>query len=141
MDKRVIKSPDIRRRHDRKFKQDLIELSLQPGASVSAIAQAHGINANLLFNWKRRHLGKRAVDVNCVLGATLLPVVVSADEREFEARRDTPLPSGPAPPCPPVRKAPGVIEIEIGAARVRLRGAIDEADVRGVLAALMSLTK
>jgi len=33
----------------------------------------------------------------------------------------------------------GVIEIEIGAARVRLRGAVDEANVRCVLQALRSI--
>ena len=33
----------------------------------------------------------------------------------------------------------GVIEIDIGAARVRLRGAVDEANVRCVLQALSEL--
>ena len=33
----------------------------------------------------------------------------------------------------------GVIEIDIGAARVRLRGAVDEANVRCVLQALRAL--
>jgi transposase len=29
---------------------------LVPGASVAAIAQEAGVNANLLFNWRRLHL-------------------------------------------------------------------------------------
>ena len=54
MDKRVIK--DRRRRHSDALKWDLVERSLQPGASVAALAQEHGINANLLFNWRRLRL-------------------------------------------------------------------------------------
>jgi transposase len=38
-----------RRHHDRAFKQDLVRQSLEPGASVSAIAMRSGINANMLF--------------------------------------------------------------------------------------------
>jgi len=47
-------------------------------------------------------------------------------------------------PCTPsttpsVRTAGGTIEIEIGSARVRLRGGVDEASLRTVLTALRSL--
>ena len=54
MDKRVISAKDTRRRHSEELKQELVDRSLEPGASVAAIAQEHGINANLLFNWLRR---------------------------------------------------------------------------------------
>jgi hypothetical protein len=37
----------IRRRHSTEFKQELIGLC-QPGVSISAIALAHGVNANHL---------------------------------------------------------------------------------------------
>ena len=40
---------DTRRRHSDALKRELVERSLQPGASVAALAQEHGINANLLF--------------------------------------------------------------------------------------------
>ena len=52
---RVTKVKGTRRRHDDAFKQALVERSLVPGASVAAIAQDAGINANLLFNWRRLH--------------------------------------------------------------------------------------
>ena len=38
------------------FKRALIERSLHPGASVSAIALENCVNANLLFKWRRAHL-------------------------------------------------------------------------------------
>jgi transposase len=50
IDKRGITSKDTRRKHSDALKQDLVERSLRAGASVAAIAQEHGINANLLFN-------------------------------------------------------------------------------------------
>ena len=56
MDKRVTTGRISRRKHDEAFKRELVEHSLQPGASVAAIAQDNAINANLLFNGRRRHL-------------------------------------------------------------------------------------
>lgn len=50
MDKRVINGKDTRRRHSETLKRDLVERSLRTGASVSALAQEHGINANLGVN-------------------------------------------------------------------------------------------
>ena len=37
----------------------MIAETLEPGASVSRVAQRHGVNANLLFTWRRQE-GKRA---------------------------------------------------------------------------------
>jgi transposase len=45
-----------RREHSDDFKRELVERSLQPDASVSAIALEAGINANLLFAWRRQFL-------------------------------------------------------------------------------------
>ena len=56
MDKRVTSERIRRRKYDEAFKRELVERSLQPGASVAAIAQDNAINANLLFNWRRLYL-------------------------------------------------------------------------------------
>jgi transposase len=61
--------------------------------------------------------------------AVLLPVNVS--------RQEMPAHAGPKPAMAAV--AAGVIEIDIGAARVRLRGAVDEANVRCVLQVLRAI--
>jgi transposase len=63
-----------RRQHERAFKDELIAQSLIPGASVAAIAMKGGINANLLFKWRREHV--RAMAVSAPTAATLLPVCV-----------------------------------------------------------------
>ncbi len=44
-----------RRNHSNEFKSDLITMCRQPGVSVSAVAQAHGVNANLLRRWMKQY--------------------------------------------------------------------------------------
>jgi transposase len=120
-----------RRVHSDAFKRKMVELSLVPGASVAAIALEHGINANLLFGWRNAHLKSRETDLadrKDVAGpATLLPVEVVAA-----------MPPVAAPATPNSRGSgvPGSIEIEVAGARVRVRGVVDEASLRSVLAAL-----
>jgi transposase len=130
MDKRVTK--DTRRKHSDALKLDLVRRSLQPGASVAALAQEHGINANLLFNWRRLHLRALGADALAIAPPTLLSVTVQPD---------TPAPTTAqvGTHAAPARASTGTIEIEIGTARVRLRGAVDEASVRSVLRALSEL--
>jgi transposase len=91
--------------------------------SVSAVALEHGINANLLRKWIDKHAG----EVDTREGPKLLPVQVVSTDAPASASC---VPSG----C--VGAATGTIEIELAGARVRLRGAVDEASVRSVLAAL-----
>lgn len=133
MDKEVVMPPRRRRReHSAEFKRELVARSLEPGVSVAAIAMDNGINANLLFGWRRKHLnGAKQVGVDVLRrpAAVLLPVSIEDEPRQ------TPLPA----PLPPSRPVSGAIEIEIGSARVRLRGPVDEASLRTVLTALRSL--
>ena len=120
-------SARTRRLHDRAFKDDMVAQSLVPGASVAAIAMKGGINANLLFKWRREHV--RAKDAEARPGATLLPVCVIPDVAV--------LPS-PPPPIAAINRGapPGVIELEIAGAQLRLRGAVDEITLSSVLRAL-----
>jgi len=119
-------SARTRRQHDRAFKDDLVAQSLVPGASVAAIAMKGGVNANLLFKWRREHL--RAKAAVAPAGATLLPVCV--------------IPDAAAVPSPPPTAAvnrgahSGVIELEFAGAQLRLRGAVDEDMLSSVLRAL-----
>ena len=120
-----------RREHSAAFKRKLIEQSLQPGASVSGIALDSGINANLLFKWRREHLRANAqtpVSATTTTKPVLLPVTIEAPTPEVTAA------------APPTSRAnTGSIEIDIGGARVRLRGLVDESSVRVVLQALRGL--
>src|SRR5215469_2691248 len=57
-------------------KQRIVGEALAEGASVARVARAHGVNANLVFNWCRLYragrLGRRSE-------AKLLPVRVAAE--------------------------------------------------------------
>ncbi len=127
-----MKRPDTRRRHPDAMKRALVERSLEPGASVSAIAQEAGVNANLLFNWRRLHLQAQMPAVGTAAAPVLLPVSVTA-AHDCAAG----MVRAPSPPSPRAVPA-GSIEIEINSARIRLRGSVDEASLRTVLRALAS---
>jgi len=133
MDKSVVGTPRRRREHSAEFKRELVARSLEPGVSVAAIAMEGGVNANLLFGWRRKHLNALAQDGDAALRgstAVLLPVSIETASAERPCTPST---------TPSVRTAGGTIEIEIGSARVRLRGGVDEASLRTVLTALRSL--
>ena len=42
-----------RRRYTKDFKRRVVAETLEPGASVASVALRHGLNANVLFNWRR----------------------------------------------------------------------------------------
>lgn len=50
---RTNRSRKGRANYSREFKQRLVDAANQPGVSVSILAQEHGVNANLLFKWRR----------------------------------------------------------------------------------------
>jgi len=89
---------------------------------VAGIALSHRINANLVRRWIVRNRDGRLVGEP---KATLLPVTLSTPS----ARSDE------APPRARLAGA-GVIEIELEAGRVRVRGAVDVAALRTVLEVL-----
>jgi transposase len=117
-----------RRNHDQRFKDELVAQSLVAGASVSAIAMKGGIKANLLFKWRREHV--KAMERSAPAAATLLPVCVVPDVVR------TAQPTAPVVSGINRNSHPGVIEVEIAGAQVRLRGAVDEAALSSVLRAL-----
>jgi transposase len=99
------------------FKLRLAQQACEPGVSVSRLALEHGINANMLFKWRRHY---RAGLLGAAPSPALLPVTIA----------DTPAPiTAGATPA-------GRIEIAIAGAVVRIDGAADAATVRAVLQGL-----
>ena len=122
-----------RRHHERKFKDELIARSLLPGASVAAIAMEAGVNANLLFKWRRLRAQESAPAA--LQAATLLPICVIPDvPATLRIHPGTPL--GHATVASNSSAAPCAIEIDIAGAQLRLRGPVDEAMLGSVLRAL-----
>jgi transposase len=46
-----------RRRHSEELKTLVLAACAEPGASVAAVAQAHGLNANLVHKWRQGAAG------------------------------------------------------------------------------------
>src|SRR5271165_6966691 len=73
-------------------KRRMIAESLAPGASVSKVAQRYGVNANLLFTWRRQQTGAAANgDTEPV---KLLPVTVAEAEAPTASPAATLEPNG-----------------------------------------------
>src|SRR5271169_5156150 len=77
------RSSEVRGARRRRFwssdeKRRMVAESLEPGASVSRVAQRYGVNANLLFTWRRQEASSAANgDAEPV---RLLPVTVAEAE-------------------------------------------------------------
>lgn len=99
------------------LKRQIVAETRMPGASVSVVARRHDINANQVFNWRRRYEAGLAEGE-----VALVPVAVRPSRT-----------SGPAANCDR-RPAGGAIEIELmSGVRVRISGTVDGAALRQVL--------
>ena len=108
-----------RRRYSAQFRREIVEQTLVPGVSVAAIALEHRLNTNLLFKWRRDHVRQLAGTGQL---AKMLPVIVE----------DVPLDGKPA-----TRVTASVIEIELAAGRIRLKGTVDVESLRAVVDVLL----
>lgn len=108
------------------YKRAVVEKCLVPGASVSAVALAHGFNTNLVRKWIAKH---QAREGRRRPATQLIPVTVIEAGAELSMRT-----VGGSREIGDV--ATGSIEIEIGAARVKVLGRVDAVQLRVVLEAL-----
>ncbi len=66
-----------RRQWAKELKVEIVAESYVPGASIAEVARRHGINANLLFTWRKRFGTQKTASGD---GAVkILPVVVVPD--------------------------------------------------------------
>lgn len=106
-------------------RRQIVEETLKPGASIALVARAHDVNTNQVFKWRRQYKqGRLEIDTP---PTTLLPVKISS--------------TIPAPPVTSHRKSrakrSGIIDIDLGHARVRIEGTVDPDCVKAALEGLM----
>ncbi|MFB2866354.1 transposase [Aeromonas sp. MdU4] len=65
-----------RANYSREFKQRLVDAANQPGVSVSKLAQEHGVNANLLFKWRRDAKAPALYPIELVLPPSSMELLV-----------------------------------------------------------------
>ena len=111
-----------RRRRNRSWpealKREIVAASLAPGSSVSIVARQYDVNANQVFNWRKRfgNEARRPVDPSA---PQMIPVVVKTEHAGAAGR-------------PPI--AAEKIEIDVaGKYRIRVCGSFDEQVLRRVL--------
>jgi transposase len=75
MQRSEIITVERRRRWSLSAKQDFVAETLQPGASVSAVAQRHGLHPSQLFAWRKAAREGRLVMDS---GEEFVPVVVAS---------------------------------------------------------------
>jgi transposase len=104
-------------------RRQIVEETMKPGGSVSRVARAHDVNANQVFHWRRQYRAGWFDEEK--KSTALLPVRITAAAvtRKLGA---------------PARAATaGVIDIDLGHARVRIEGSADPSCVRAALEGLV----
>ena len=114
----------VRKRRSAAEKRLIVEQTWEPGASVARVSLAHGLNANVVFHWRRLYReGKLAAEPAQAM--KLLPVSIA--EREAVERQPEEL----------VASRIGSIHIELpGEVRISVEGNADPAAIRAVLESL-----
>lgn len=117
----VGRGPYIRRSPE--LKQAIVAACQAPGASVAAVALAHGVNANLVRKWIAKSQATPAV----APAMRWLPVELHGEPAAA---------AGAECHAAAVAAPAGRIEIELPGALVRVHGAVDRAALNWVLASL-----
>ena len=114
-----------RRTYAQQFKREVVAQCQVPGASVSAIALSHGINANVIRKW----LPRRSPGTAAAL-ATMLPVSIGPAAAAVTPKSGMNLTLAEA-------RAP--IEMSLAGATVRLPVGFDPAELRSIVQILAAL--
>ena len=118
------------------FKKSLAQRACEPGVSVSQLAQQHGVNANMLFKW-RRQWEAGLLDAPADLQAMLPVTVIEASAPAAPAITAKPLAAPVARPearTDNVRR--GMIEIQFADATIRCDGHADLPTVSAIIGML-----
>ena len=114
----------VRRWRSVSEKRQIVQLTLEAGASVAGVARAHGVNANQVFKWRRAFERGELIEP-C---SALLPVTIA---NTSEPQRELPTEEHP------VTTAAGSIHIEFpGRVMISIESGADSALVRQVLESL-----
>lgn len=104
-----------RRRHSKELKAQVLAACEEPGASVAAVAQAHGLNANLVHKWRRT--------IACAPQAVTAARAASIAGPGSGVFVPLQLPPQPAPMTPPAIR----IELRRGATSVTMSWPVEAA--------------
>lgn len=105
-------------------RRQIVEETMRPGASVSQVARAHDVNTNQVFHWRRQYRAGWFDEEK--KSTALLPVKIAAAVTR-----------NPGQAAYGQAAKTGVIDIDLGHARVRIEGSADPNCVRAALEGLV----
>ena len=114
-------------------KRRIVELVMQPGASIARVAREHGVNANMVHYWRKLYR-EGGLGENKGNSVHLLPVSVSESPGAAVVEPMTKLASLPGTPMPSTSS--GSIYIEFPKIHLRIESGADAALLRLVLESL-----
>ena len=130
----VVKAEQLRRqRRSIAEKRRIVELVMQPGASIARVAREHGVNANMVHYWRKLYREGRLGESKAN-SVHLLPVSVSEPAVAAVVEPVSRLASLPATAIPPTSS--GSIFIEFPKIHLRIESGADAALLRLVLESL-----
>ena len=114
-------------RHPEAFKRSVVEQSYLPDISVARLAREHGINANQIFAWRK------------LFRDTALPTTAGSDVALIPVTLSDTIVTAPsvAPSKPSDDGKVGIIALDVGKARLTIRGTPDATVLEAVLARLL----
>jgi transposase len=119
----MMESGAKRQHRSKQERRAIVEETLKPGASVSRIARAYDINANQVFAWRKLYREGR-LEIPAGTKALVPVKIIETLERS-------------RPPSQSKITRSGIIDIEVGHARVRIEGAADPDCVRAAVEGLI----
>ena len=114
--------------HDPEFRRRLAAAACEPGVSVTKLARESGINANMLFTWRRRYREQLQAETTSMIPVAVVHETLPAQVAMTPEARDV----GNRTP------RTGTIEIRIGSVVVKVDGVVDADMLRVVLASVRS---
>ena len=123
----TLTSPLNRHRYSHEFKRQIVEESLAPGASIAAVAQTHGINANLLHKWRWCYRNGELGTVSLLLSTAQRPVRLPSTQQSKLT---------PSIQAKALATSTGHIELYMKETRVLIHGTPDRQTLRNVIEAL-----
>lgn len=118
----TLKDGRTRQFRSKRVRRQIVEETLKPGASVALVARTHGVNTNQVLKWRKQYERGR---LEVTPQTALLPVKIA--------------PANPAPISRRKNRARrlGIIDIDLGHARVRIEGTVDPDCVRAAVEGLL----
>jgi transposase len=164
VDVSAVRGQDTRRSWSRLEKRRIVEEAFRPGASVAEVARSYGLNANQVFNWRRRAVAVAVTKTGSAASAalvpqgemsatpapTFLPIGMIVQTNDDEAGLVSPpaaselgsaVSDRPTVARPPPDERSGLIEIDLACGtRLRVDAFVNERALRRVLSVLKALS-